>query len=464
MERNLFWKLDVICLFLFFTAGSLCADLELRESGGREEAGKFFSLEDYFLRYGQISEEEFLFQVPEDFSLDKLVVTPHEAVQDGSAFSESCKRYFPLIINKEVEEQIVYLTTKQRAFLIRAMERAENYIAEMRDIVRKYDLPEELVYLPIVESGFNYRAYSPKGAAGMWQFMLGTAKWIGMKRNEWVDERFDPIVSCEYAVKYLNMLYEMFQDWYLALAAYNYGGNNVKRAMMKTGSREFYDFVEKRIIPVETQKYVPRFVASVYIMKNPEKFGLRYTEKKHDLEYYSLPFTSPVRLVAKYAGMSANEFLKYNPALRSPFVPNNQLGYRIRLPRDNMELLKKNYGKLKEQSAMDYQVYYIRKGDSLSEIAYRYGLSMGILMNINGIRNSHRIREGQKLYIPVSYKAVYKNNVEKDKRTGNHHVVNWGDTISGIALKYNISADTLVKLNHLEDPYTIKVGQVLKIR
>ena len=402
---------------------------------------------------------------------DLMVSDFSNLVADNRILQESAnekiyRETFPLIINDEVQAEITYLTTKARGFLTKALSRAEKYSALMREIVVGYGIPEELAYLPIIESGFNYQAYSPKGAAGMWQFMPGTAKWIGMKRNEWMDERLDPVISCRYAAKYLRMLYDTFGDWYLALASYNYGGHNVKRAIKNAGTSEFYDIAAKRIIPVETQKYVPRFVASVYIIKNYEKYGLEFKEWKEDYEYYSLPFTSPVRLVAKYSGVTEREFMQLNPALRSPFVPSNRHGYQIRLPKDKMLRLKENYNVLKNQSAQDYQVYYVRRGDNLSKIAERFGVSQGILMSINGIVNSNRIREGQKLYIPVSYYALQKAKVKT--QTANaataSHVVARGDTLYGIALKYQTSADTLARLNRLRSPYTIRVGQVLRIR
>ena len=402
---------------------------------------------------------------------DLMVSELSNLVADNRVLQESdnekiYRETFPLIINDEVQAEITYLTTKARGFLTKALARAEKYSALMREIVVEYGIPEELAYLPIIESGFNYQAYSPKGAAGMWQFMPGTAKWIGMKRNEWMDERLDPVISCRYAAKYLRMLYDTFGDWYLALASYNYGGHNVKRAIRNAGTSEFYDIAAKRIIPVETQKYVPRFVASVYIIKNYEKYGLKFKEWKEDYEYYSLPFTSPVRLVAKYSGVTEREFMQLNPALRSPFVPSNRHGYQIRLPKDKMARLKKNYNVLKNQSAQDYQVYYVKRGDSLSTISYRFGVSQGILMSINGIVNSNRIREGQKLYVPVSYYALQKAKVKTQtaKAAAASHVVARGDTLYGIALKYRTSADTLARLNRLRSPYTIRVGQVLRIR
>ena len=403
---------------------------------------------------------------------DLMVSELSNLVADNRALQESdnekiYRETFPLIINDEVQAEITYLTTKARGFLTKALGRAEKYSALMREIVVEYGIPEELAYLPIIESGFNYQAYSPKGAAGMWQFMPGTAKWIGMKRNEWMDERLDPVISCRYAAKYLRMLYDTFGDWYLALASYNYGGHNVKRAIRNAGTSEFYDIAAKRIIPVETQKYVPRFVASVYIIKNYEKYGLKFKEWKEDYEYYSLPFTSPVRLVAKYSGVTEREFMQLNPALRSPFVPSNRHGYQIRLPKDKMARLKENYNVLKNQSAQDYQVYYVKRGDNLSKISERFGVSQGILMSINGIVNSNRIREGQKLYVPVSYYALQKAKVKtqtaKVAATASH-VVARGDTLYGIALKYRTSADTLARLNRLRSPYTIRVGQVLRIR
>lgn len=532
MERNLFWKLDVILFsFLFGSVGFVSAEnaaLDLPKHNTDEiliaAAQDPMKEDDYAISLDDVendideheaAEEASVSQVDEnptsnikvntaannDLSDDDLaelerigesvyiddvtsdIVSEEEQdraiselsnlVADNRNFHEGnnekiYRETFPLIINDEVQSEITYLTTKARGFLTKALSRAEKYSALMREIVTEYGIPEELAYLPIIESGFNYQAYSPKGAAGMWQFMPGTAKWMGMKRNEWMDERLDPEISCRYAAKYLRLLYDTFGDWYLALASYNYGGNNVKRAVKNANTSEFYDIAARRIIPAETQKYVPRFVASVYIIKNHEKFGLKFKESKEDYEYYSLPFTSPVRLVAKYSGISEREFMQLNPALRSPFVPNDKHGYQIRLSKDKMAQLKANYNTLKTQSAQDYQVYYVRRGDNLSTIAERFGVSQGILMSINGIVNSNRIREGQKLYIPVSYYAMQKarngNHHAKTSVASANHVVARGDTLYGIALKYQISADTLARLNHLRSPYTIKVGQVLRIR
>ena len=451
-EKNLNTEVDAVSV-----ASSDLSDDDLAEL---ERIGESVYTED--VTCDVIAEEE----------QDLMVSELSNLVADNRVLQESdnekiYRETFPLIINDEVQAEITYLTTKARGFLTKALGRAEKYSALMREIVVEYGIPEELAYLPIIESGFNYQAYSPKGAAGMWQFMPGTAKWIGMKRNEWMDERLDPVISCRYAAKYLRMLYDTFGDWYLALASYNYGGHNVKRAIRNAGTSEFYDIAAKRIIPVETQKYVPRFVASVYIIKNYEKYGLKFKEWKEDYEYYSLPFTSPVRLVAKYSGVTEREFMQLNPALRSPFVPSNRHGYQIRLPKDKMARLKENYNVLKNQSAQDYQVYYVKRGDNLSKISERFGVSQGILMSINGIVNSNRIREGQKLYVPVSYYALQKAKVKtqtaKAAATASH-VVARGDTLYGIALKYRTSADTLARLNRLRSPYTIRVGQVLRIR
>lgn len=461
MERDLFRKLDVIFLLFFINATFLFANIDEPVLDINETLEN--SAEEYFLKNAEDCEYSFLNEYSSDLPPENLVNSNCNTNEN----TKSLKNTFPLILNELVEKEIKYLTVNKRDFLLKSLKRASSYVPAMREIIKKYDLPEELVYLPIIESGFNYRAYSRVGAAGMWQFMPGTATWMGMKRNGWVDERLDPIVSCEYAAKYLSLLYGVFGDWYLALSAYNYGGGNVKRAIRRTGSKEFYDIVKKRVIPAETQHYVPRFVASVYIMNNLEKFGIEYTECTDDYNYIALQFTSPVRLVAKYSGLSVDDFMKYNPSLRSPFVPSESLGYKVRLPSQNIAMLNANMDELKSQSASDYQIYYIQHGDNLSTICSRFGINMSILMSVNGIANSHRIREGQKLYIPVSYKAINRavaNSTTADRKEKNVHIVNPGDTISGIAIKYGIKNDVLIQLNNLTVPYLIKAGQALRIR
>ncbi|OHD73323.1 MAG: hypothetical protein A2355_17925 [Spirochaetes bacterium RIFOXYB1_FULL_32_8] len=167
-------------------------------------------------------------------------------------------------------------------------------------------------------------------------------------------------------------------------------------------------------------------------------------------------------MVAKYSGLSIVEFSKYNPSLRSQFVPGGRVPYNIRLPKENADMLRSNIEVLKKQSSSDYMVYFIKNGDNLSSIANSYGISISNLMSINGISNSNLIWEGQKIYIPVLNRN--RAHVATRRMLKNSHVVNHGETVSQIALLYGVSADIIARLNNLDNSYFIKIGQVLKIR
>lgn len=374
----------------------------------------------------------------------------------------SDKSKLSLETNSYIEYQIKYLTETKRDFLLRSSARCQVYIKEMKEVFKKHNLPEELAYLPLIESGFNSQAVSYMGAAGMWQFMPGTAKWLGMKMNAWVDDRYDPITACEYAAQFLNFLYDKLGSWELALAAYNHGGFNVKKAINRAGSRDYYDLVKKRTLPRETRDYVPRFIASILILQNPEKYKLSYKELDNGYTYISLPFMSPAYLVAHYADMTTKEFMKLNTGLRSGYVPHPSYNYKVRLPKANHDILVSNLEILKEKSYDNYTIYYIKSGDNLSSIAQRFGISIYIIMSLNRISNANKIWEGQKLYIPVLHPD---GNVKtgSTQKTTSYHVVKAGETLSHIAYKFGVSVDTIIKLNNIANPGLIRAGEKLRI-
>ncbi|MBP7553952.1 MAG: lytic transglycosylase domain-containing protein, partial [Spirochaetes bacterium] len=206
---------------------------------------------------------------------------------------------FPMEINSYVEKYVDYFLTTKINFLKMSLKNAEPYIKEMKAIFIENGLPEELAYLPLIESGFVNHAFSRAKAVGMWQFIPDTGRWLGMQMNMWVDERRDPIISAGYAARYLKFLYEKFDDWYLALAAYNHGGFNVKKGLKKIKTRNYYDLVKYKAIPAETQSYVPSFVAGLYIIKNISAYDIDYKEEDGNLGYCKLPFMAPANLVAK---------------------------------------------------------------------------------------------------------------------------------------------------------------------
>ncbi|HNZ25890.1 MAG TPA: transglycosylase SLT domain-containing protein [Spirochaetota bacterium] len=340
-----------------------------------------------------------------DSSVSEIVdalETVAKVVEDVSGdFATDKMSVFPMEINSYVEKYVEYFLTTKISFLKRSLKNAEPYIKEMKSIFIENGLPEELAYLPLIESGFVNHAQSRAKAVGMWQFIPDTGRWLGMQMNIWLDERRDPIVSAGYAARYLKFLYEKFDDWYLALAAYNHGGFNVKKGLKKIKTRDFYDLVKYKAIPAETQSYVPSFVAGLYIIKNINAYDIDYKEEDGDFRYYKLPFMAPANLVAKYSGVDYATFIKYNPSLISGFVPEEKYNYLIRLPKDNIDKLEANVEVLRNSVSASYIPYFVKEGDALSKIAEAFNAPISLIMSINKIKNSNFLRVGQKIFIPV---------------------------------------------------------------
>jgi membrane-bound lytic murein transglycosylase D len=312
------------------------------------------------------------------------------------------KMNIPIFVNEYVVDQYKYfLGGKRTDLLSTALERAEPFIGEMKQIFKDNNLPDDLAYLPLIESAYFSQAVSRKGAVGMWQFMPYTARIVGMKINEWVDERRDPLIACKFAAKYLSMLYDKFGDWYLALASYNHGGFNVLKDIKKGGSSNFYDLVKKKIPPYETRTYVPRFVASLVVLRNLDKYNVEFNEEKRSFEYYLFPFMTPAQLVAKYSNLDYKEFMKLNPALTGGFVPDPKYNYKLRLPKENLDILVSNIDEIKKDTSVYYIPYYVRKGDTLSEIAQRNGISLPILISANNLNSKRILSIGQKIFLPL---------------------------------------------------------------
>ncbi|OHD10238.1 MAG: hypothetical protein A2086_00555 [Spirochaetes bacterium GWD1_27_9] len=319
------------------------------------------------------------------------------------------KEKIPLITNEYVEKQLEYLTGKRKEFVIKALNRAKPFIKEMKKVFKENGIPEDLAYLPLIESGFNNYAVSRKGATGMWQFMPYTARWIGLKNDSWVDERKDPVIACRYAVKFLKFLYDKFGDWYLVLAAYNHGGGNIMKEIRRANSNNFYDLVKKKVSPRETRDYVPRFIASLIVIKNAMDYGIDYTEEESTYDYVHIPFTTPINLVAKYAEIDLNELLKLNPALKAGFTPDKQYKYNLRLPEINAQSLNSNFELLQKDSSICYVPYFIKKGDTLSGIAQKYGVSINVIMSINNLKGSF-LSIGQRVFLPLRAYQINKKS------------------------------------------------------
>src|SRR5664279_3463045 len=238
--------------------------------------------------------------------------------------------------NQAIERSFSLYTINLKKRFSVWLERSARYIEIMKDILKEKGMPEDLVFLPIVESGFNTKAYSPARAAGPWQFIAGTATRYGLVIDWWRDERKDPVKSTIAAADYLKDLHDMFGSWSLALAAYNAGEGRIAKALKRTDSDNFWSLLGTTQIRQETKDYVPHFIAATIIANTPEEYGFRDLIYHEPFEYDEVTLYVPVDLevIAKCAGTGVDEIRELNPELRRWSTPPNLPEYTLRLPAD----------------------------------------------------------------------------------------------------------------------------------
>ncbi|MCD6418013.1 LysM peptidoglycan-binding domain-containing protein [bacterium] len=373
---------------------------------------------------------------------------------------------FPIVWNDRVKEKVVFFQTEAKKPLTRWLARSHRYLPMIRKIFSEEGIPQDLAYLPLIESGFNTHAYSWAHAVGIWQFIRGTAKHFGLKVNWWLDERRDPEKSTRAAAKYLKRLHNMFGDWHLALAAYNCGEGRISRAMKKQKKDNYWDLD----LPTQTENYVPLFIAALLIAKAPEKYGFEVLEPEKPLESDVVWVDEVVdlKLAAKCANTTYDTLKLLNPELIRSCTPPKVEKYPLKLPKGRGKLFVKNYSKVPESEKMAWHKHKVKKGESLWTIARRYGTSVQALIDANNIRKSSHLMPGQNLLIPVDRRTADRIASASYTKSSNAKIpaeykVKKGDSIYKIAKKFGVSQSELLSANGLTSKSVIVPGQVLKI-
>lgn len=323
----------------------------------------------------------------------------------GGPQFEAIESDFPMVCNDTVKEFICYFQDKEN-FMETSLARAEQYLPMMKSIFRENDLPEDLAYLSLVESGFNPHAFSHAGASGPWQFMKGTARRYGLQMNQYVDERKDPEKSTRAAVKYLKDLYSMFGDWYLAVTAYNAGEGNVAQAIKKHNTTDFWELQKITYLKAESREFVPKLLAAITIGKQPEEFGFDDFEMRvPHLTKVRIPYSATLKSIADAAEVSLAQLKAYNPELRNYCTPPNNNGYWIKIPVGKKEVFERNFSKKARKavaSAGGYREHRIKRGETLSHIARQYRTDVRLIQELNGIRDPRTLSPGRVIRIPPS--------------------------------------------------------------
>ena len=375
----------------------------------------------------------------------------------------------PIDYNEQVKKAIYFFQTRKRDEMAKWMRRSGRYVKLIQDILEEEDLPLDIAYLAMIESGFSSKAYSRARASGLWQFIYSTGRLYGLKRTQWLDERRDPVKSTKAAVQHLEDLYKIYNDWRLVMAAYNSGPTRVTR-QYRAGNDDFWTMQ----LPRETRNYVPSFMAAVVISKAPELFGFEDIEYEDPMEFniVKVPYTS-LSVAAKCAGVDLTEVKELNTELLKNYTPSGTT-YSLRIPKGTKERFLKEYDKLPKEKYVPPRLdtYVVKPGDTLSEIADRFRVSVNSLMTTNNIRNPRTLRAGQRLKIPgrttrsgssVVAKRVTSEEVAKAKQNTSTYRVQKNDSLWLIANRNNTSISMLQALNNMGNSTRIVPGQTLLI-
>lgn len=397
----------------------------------------------------------------------------------------------PTEVNPLVEKWIAYFQGKGRKHMERYLSRSTRYSKLMKKILRENGLPEDLIYIALIESGFSHKATSRAAAVGYWQFIRGTGRRYGMEINALIDERRDPVLSTQAAAEYFKGLYSVFGSWYLAMASYNVGENRVKREVMNHYTRDFWELAKKKRFPKETINYVPKFIAAKMIGNNPEAYGFTDVEYMTPVEFEHIKVDRPVnlRLMAEKMGLEYDDLKQINPKFKGEIAPlkGNALELRVPIGQTQVALAAANQSFVDKveyvADAGETQIYKVRSGDSLYSIARKYRTTVAWLRDVNDIQKGRKLRIGQRLAVPdkagrkpVAMKQVARTEKREDdeqKATmsnpevvtaqGVFYVVQPGDTLSAIADDYDSSVEELRRMNKLSKRSVLRVGLRLKV-
>ncbi len=386
----------------------------------------------------------------------------------------------PLTINEHVQREIDLFTTgREKNFFAESYKRSGKYRPMIVAALQNAGLPEELSWLPLIESGFKVNALSPARALGLWQFIPSTGYKFGLKRDRYIDERLDFEKSTMAAIEYMKELHQMFGEWVTVLAAYNCGEGRVLRVIRSQNVNyldNFWDLYMR--LPRETARYVPRFLATLHIVKNPEKYGLDKIAVDQPLAYETATVNKKAHIkdIAGLLQISEEELKGLNPELRYNILPSDN--YTLRVPFEKKEVLLASLENIPtytppteyvapskpSPSQKKYRYHRVKGGETISSIAKRYGTDIKTIAANNKLNRKLTIVSGQTLKIPARF-AETPSNAPADRSPASktvQHVVKTGDSLWVLAKKYETTADNIKKLNSLSNA-NLHIGQTLKI-
>jgi membrane-bound lytic murein transglycosylase D len=387
-----------------------------------------------------------------------------------AADTETVSYDFPMTMNKQVEFYLDFFQNRQRTTFAKWLERSGRFLPMIRKQLREAGLPEDLAYLPMIESGYSLTAYSRARAAGPWQFIRSTGRHYGLKVNTHEDERRDPIKSTQAAIEFLSDLHKEFNDWHLAVAAYNAGGGKIRRGLTRYRVDNFWDLAQHGYLRSETKLYVPKLIAAIMIAKNPAKYGFTDINYQQPLAYevVTVPRWTSLQSVATASGADYEELRDLNRQLRQRVTPPGMASYPLKVPVGTRELVAKNLKKVYPVVTTKYKTHIVNGSENLSMICKLYNITKVTLLKTNKLESA-QLHKGQRLQIPyqsTEYVLWDKESTPPLAAAGTDlilHKIMAGETVSSIARRYGVPQQLVAIWNNLDDLGRIRAGQQLAI-
>jgi membrane-bound lytic murein transglycosylase D len=364
---------------------------------------------------------------------------------------------FPLVVNDYVAGFINYFSNSKagHATLMHSLQRAGKYQDMISKVLREQGVPQDLIYLAVMESGFQAQALNAKsGAGGMWQFMP-FANSYGLTRNGWVDERFDPEKSSRAYAKYIKSLYNQFGDWYLAMAAYDWGPGYIQRSVMRTGYADYWELYKRNVLPQETKNYVPGIIAAIIMAKNPKQYGLEdlVPDAAVVWDTVDVDYSIDLRLVADLADVSLPEIVALNPSLLRMTTPRDE-DFDLHLPAGTRALFLKRVQTIPEDKRTSWRFHVVRAGESLDTVASTFHERPAEIASANNFSADASVNAGDELVIPMTSAVSAPHPM--------YYITRLGDTLVTVADRFNVSVEDLRRWNHLSSS-TIKPHRTLDV-
>lgn len=409
--------------------------------------------------------------IPTIFSLEELRASGEEDSDLELPDTDLPISDIPLTLNSKVEYFLYYFQTSGRVPFSKWLSRSTRYIPMMKEILKREGMPEDLVYVAMIESGFQMHAQSWANAVGPWQFISETGRRYDLRIDQWIDERKDPVKATTAAALYLKELYGMFNgDWYLATAGYNAGENKILRAIGMYNTSDFWEISRGSYLKPETKEYVPKLLAAAIIAKDPARYGFNDIAYLTPIEYDTtvIPSRTNLDLAAKLSGTTYEVLKELNPDLRHWCTPPNYPEYLLKIPKGSKLQFEAAYAQVPEGQRFTervlYSRYQARKKDSLKSVAQRFNTSPAILAELNGLKVKSRIA-GKTLLVPVKQTVDFSHEgrVAKSASAKNgytkYYTVKSGDTLAALSKRFNVSTKMLSTWNNLKTKIALKPGR-----